>query len=71
MTHVDLYPFLFGQSPVLLHKESLRHDGDRSGRWQPGAGAGSVVEWLRRLRRIRAVGRRGCCDDLPQGYGFR
>lgn len=27
MTHIDLYPFLFGQSFVLLHEHGLRHDG--------------------------------------------
>lgn len=27
VTHVDLYPFLFGQSLVLLHENGLRHDG--------------------------------------------
>jgi len=27
VTHVDLYPFLFGQSLVLLHEHGLRHVG--------------------------------------------
>lgn len=27
LTHIDLYPFLFDQSLVLLHEHGLRHDG--------------------------------------------
>lgn len=27
LTHIDLYPFLFGQGLVLLHEHGLGHDG--------------------------------------------